>query len=146
MTGTTPTPATKRTDLPTARLGGLASNVPREQIAPYSEVVLCTSDPEVLHRLEQTELSINVHPAEGIVDIAPSGVTKHHALVRLGTADGGYVAFGNDANDERMLRHAKTSYCVGTHPALEFADHHVTPDTVHLAIKSLGNVGADENA
>jgi HAD superfamily hydrolase (TIGR01484 family) len=124
--------------------GRLASNVPRERIAQYSKVVLFTSDPHVLHRLERTGLSLNVHPAEGIVDIAPSGVTKHHALVKLGIADGSYVAFGNDANDERMLRHAKTSYCVGAHPALAFADHHVTADTVHHAIRTLTSVGAGE--
>jgi len=47
------------------------------------------------------------------------------------------VAFGNDANDERMLRHAKMSHCVGAHPALAFADHHISPDAVHEAIGSL---------
>ncbi|MFE0414855.1 HAD hydrolase family protein [Streptomyces tendae] len=117
--------------------GRLASNVPREQIAQYSKAVVFTTDPEVLRRLGETRLSLNVHPDEGIVDIAPSGITKHHALGGLGLADRGYIAFGNDANDERMLRHAKVSYRVGTHPALAFADHHLTPDTVHQAIRDL---------
>ncbi|MYW95799.1 HAD-IIB family hydrolase [Amycolatopsis rubida] len=117
--------------------GKLASNVSREQIERYSKVVLFTSRPDVLRRLRETGLSISVHPEEGIVDVAPSGITKHHALVRLGIAESGYTAFGNDANDERMLREATTSYCVGRHPALAFADRHLAPEAVPRAIRDL---------
>ena len=117
--------------------GRLASNIPREQIEQYSKVVLFATDPLIEDELRRSPLSINVHPDEGIIDIAPSGITKHHALGRLGIADGGYVAFGNDANDELMLRHARTSYCVGAHPALSFADHHLSPGGVAYAIATI---------
>lgn len=117
--------------------GRLASNIPREQIERYSKVVLFASGSRIEEELRQSPLSINVHPDEGIIDIAPSGITKHHALGRLGIADGAYVAFGNDANDELMLRHAGTSYCVGAHPALSFADHHLSRDDIAYAIATI---------
>jgi hydroxymethylpyrimidine pyrophosphatase-like HAD family hydrolase len=117
--------------------GRLARNVSREDIETYSKVVLFTDDERVVEELRATSLSLHVHPDEGIVDVSPSGVTKHDALGRLGISDGRYVAFGNDANDVLMLRHAATSYCVGEHPALRFADHHVHPDRVDEAIRRL---------
>lgn len=121
--------------------GRLASNVGRDQIETYSKVVLFTTDPDVLRRLADSQLSFNVHPEEGIVDIAPSGITKHQAVNRLGIADGSYVAFGNDANDEQLLRHAARSYRVGSHPALAFADRSLTPEAVPVAIDELARSG-----
>jgi HAD superfamily hydrolase (TIGR01484 family) len=118
--------------------GRLAHNVNRHDIETWSKVVLFTTDDRVVEELRDTALSLHLHPDEGIVDVSPSGVTKHDALGRLSIADGSYVAFGNDANDELMLRHAATSYCVGDHPALRFADHHLDPSEVADAIIGLG--------
>jgi HAD superfamily hydrolase (TIGR01484 family) len=117
--------------------GRLAANVARHEIPQYSKVVLFTNDPAIVNRLRDAGLSVTVHPDEGIVDIAPSGITKHQALGRLGIPDRAYWAFGNDANDEPLLRHARASYCVGNHPALRFADHHLTRDAVAPAIRAL---------
>ncbi|MFT4042477.1 MAG: HAD hydrolase family protein [Gordonia sp. (in: high G+C Gram-positive bacteria)] len=117
--------------------GRLARNVSRHEIPTYSKVALFTSDTDLVTKALGSGLSMNVHPEEGFIDIAPSGITKHHALNRLGIPDGRYVAFGNDANDVLMLERAGVSYCVGHHPALHFADHHIAPDDVADAIKAI---------
>jgi hydroxymethylpyrimidine pyrophosphatase-like HAD family hydrolase len=117
--------------------GRLARNVSREDIETYSKVVLFTTDERVVGALRATSLSLHIHPEEGIVDVSPSGVTKHATLGRLGIADREYVAFGNDANDELMLRHAGISVCVGEHAALRFADHHIGRSQVAEAIAGL---------
>lgn len=116
----------------------LARNVPRHEIATYSKVVLFTTQEEVISHLEGAGLSVSRHPGEGFIDIAPSGVTKHHALKAIGIHDGTYTGFGNDANDVLMLKRAGISYCVGDHPALRFADHHIARENVAEAIRELG--------
>ncbi len=117
--------------------GGLAHNVDRSQIETYSKVALFTTDAAVVDALSTIGLAFSIHPDQGFIDVAPSGITKHHALNRLGIEDGSYVAFGNDANDVPMLEHAARSYCVGKHPALENADHHIGPEDVAPAILDL---------
>lgn len=105
--------------------GGLARNVPRAELVAYTKVVLFTTGSEVVEALREEGLSVHVHPAEGLIDISPERTTKHEALVRVGIAGEPYIAFGNDTNDVQMLRNAATSYCVGGHPELGFADHHL---------------------
>lgn len=117
--------------------GHLARNVVRETIDTYSKVVLFTDDPAVIDELSATSLAYTVHDDERIIDIAPSGITKHQALNRLGIADGRYLAFGNDANDMEMLRHAAVSYGVGQHPALDFVEHRIARVDVAEAIAGL---------
>lgn len=117
--------------------GGLASNIDRAEIEQYAKVVLFTEDPELLGLVAALPLHANVHPDQGIVDLAPAGITKHHAVVRLGIADDGYIAFGNDRNDVELLRNARVSYRVGDHEALGFADHHIAREDVAAAIDDL---------
>lgn len=117
--------------------GGLAQKVLRHEITVYSKVVLFTDDPAIIEQIRALPLAVNVHPDEAIVDLAPSGVTKRHALRRLGLQSGEYAAFGNDSNDVAMLRDAGLSVCVGTHPALTFADRRITRDQVAATIASL---------
>lgn len=117
--------------------GHLARNVARDEIPTYSKVVLFTTDPEVLEELRCLGLSWHEHGAEGLVDIAPVGITKHAALARIGVADGSYIAFGNDSNDVTMLRGAAVGYCVGDHEALAFADHHIERGEVAATIAAL---------
>ncbi len=119
--------------------GRLARNVPREELDTYSKVVLFTTAAEVVDALRASTLSIHVHPDEGLVDISGPNVTKHDALRRLGIADGSYIAFGNDTNDERLLRHAAVSYRVGSHPVLAFADHHLAPEQITETIVGLAS-------
>lgn len=117
--------------------GALASTVSRAELGTYSKVVLFTEDEAVRERLRSAGLTVTHHPAEGLIDIAPSGISKHAALVKLQLCGDGYTAFGNDANDVDLLRHADASFCVGQHELLSFADHHLEPDDVAPAILGL---------
>lgn len=117
--------------------GALASAVSRVEMGTYSKVVLFTEDESVQERLRSAGLAVTHHPAEGLIDIAPSGISKHAALVKLQLCGGGYTAFGNDANDVDLLRHADASFCIGHHELLAFADHHLEPDDVAPAILGL---------
>ncbi len=117
--------------------GRLARKIGRHEIAAYSKVVLFTDDPEIIAQVERLPLAVNVHPDESIVDLAPSGVTKLHALLRLGVEPGRFAAFGNDSNDVAMLREAGLSVCVGDHPELKFADLQITRAEVAATIASL---------
>ncbi len=110
---------------------GLARNVPRSALPDYAKAVLFTEDPQVIDQLRAAGLSVSVHPDEHLIDVAPSGITKHSALRRLGIRDGAYTAFGNDVNDVELLRHARRSIRVGGHPALDFA--HRTADRTEVA-------------
>nr|WP_255719161.1 HAD hydrolase family protein [Brachybacterium sp. ACRRE] len=111
--------------------GGLARNVPRSALPDYAKAVLFTEDPQVIEQLRAAGLTVSVHPDEHLIDVAPSGVTKHSALRRLGILDGSYTAVGNDVNDVELLRHARRGIRVGGHPALDFA--HRTLDRSEMA-------------
>lgn len=117
--------------------GRLARNVLRRDLPAYSKVVLFTEDPAVIEQVRALPLAVNLHPDEGLVDLAPAGVGKRQALERLGVGPGEYAAFGNDSNDVTMLREAGLSVCVGSHPALAFADRLVASDEVAGAIAAL---------
>ncbi|KRC59130.1 hypothetical protein ASE14_15230 [Agromyces sp. Root81] len=119
-------------------VGNLATNTARDAIRTYSKAVLFTDDPYVIARIRALTLSMNVHPDEKIIDLAPDGVTKYHALQRIGLRPGSYAAFGNDHNDVEMLRHAAWSVRVGRNDALGFASFTARREDVAEAIRSLG--------
>ncbi|MBK0331446.1 HAD hydrolase family protein [Brachybacterium sp. MASK1Z-5] len=117
--------------------GRLARNVPRSALPDYAKAVLFTEDPQVIQQLRGTGLTVSVHPDEHLIDVAPSGVTKHSALRRLGILDGSYTAVGNDVNDVELLRHARRGIRVGEHPALDFAHRTIDRESVAEALTSL---------
>lgn len=117
--------------------GGLARNLPRSALPDYAKAVLFTEDPRVIEQLRDAGLTVSVHPDEHLIDVAPSGVTKHSALRRLGILDGSYTAVGNDVNDVELLRHARRGIRVGGHPALDFAHRTIDRGSVAEALTSL---------
>lgn len=83
-------------------------------------VVLQSKDFELLSaKLAEWPVVISTHGNEQILDISPVGIDKWSGLQKLGIAAGGYVAFGNDANDIPMFRQACYSVCVGEHADLQ---------------------------
>ncbi|MBZ4322940.1 Cof-type HAD-IIB family hydrolase [Streptomyces sp. SCA2-4] len=62
-------------------------------------------------------MTVNHHLDEGLIDIAPGTTNKWEALASLGIDR--YNAFGNDINDLDLLRNARHSVRVGTHPGLD---------------------------
>ncbi|WP_129661286.1 HAD-IIB family hydrolase [Rothia uropygialis] len=117
--------------------GRLASHVERSRLETYSKAVLFTEDAQTIDRLRRAGLTVTHHPAEGLIDVAPSGISKFAALSPLRVSAGSYTAFGNDANDVDLLRNAEQSYCVGDHPSLSFAEHFLAPGDVARAIRGL---------
>nr|WP_317259184.1 HAD hydrolase family protein [Paenibacillus sp. J5C2022] len=58
------------------------------------------------------------HGKENVIDISPPGIHKWSALQRLNVRRGGYIAFGNDANDVTMFMNASRSVMIGYHEEL----------------------------
>lgn len=117
--------------------GHLAAQVPRETLEFYAKAVLFTTDQKVCESLRGAGLMVKRHEGEGLIDIAPAGISKYSTLHGFVVREGGYVAFGNDVNDEDLLAHAVESFGVGDHPAVASADHVLSPDEVAGAIKRL---------
>lgn len=119
--------------------GNLASNVDKQTLRTYSKVVLFTSSPQIIDHVKCLGFAVNVHAHENIVDIAPAGINKFQALKRLRVSDSEYVGFGNDSNDEQMLREANVSYRVGDHPSLSFTDRQIAPEQVAHTVLALSD-------
>ncbi|WP_028595033.1 HAD-IIB family hydrolase [Paenibacillus assamensis] len=82
-------------------------------------VILHSLDQQrLLGELQQLPIVINMHGTEDIIDISPVGVDKWAGLQALGLRSHEFIAFGNDANDMSMFKHAQRSVCVGNHPEL----------------------------
>ncbi|RUT47432.1 HAD family phosphatase [Paenibacillus anaericanus] len=97
-----------------------AKNVPLDELNEIVKVVILHSlnEQQLLEELQQLPLVIYIHGNEGIIDISPQGVDKWAGLQELSIEPQQYIAFGNDANDMSMFKHAMRSVCVGEHPAL----------------------------
>ncbi|MFJ9606077.1 HAD hydrolase family protein [Kitasatospora sp. NPDC101176] len=99
--------------------GGLARRV---ELAELPEVVkFLVVDATDLAALAEAGralgMTVNHHLDEAIVDFAPGTTTKWEALASLGIDE--YDAFGNDVNDLDLLRNARHSVRVGSHPGLD---------------------------
>ncbi|TVX93438.1 HAD-IIB family hydrolase [Paenibacillus agilis] len=82
-------------------------------------VILHSLDQQsLLSKLQQLPIVIHMHGSEDIIDISPVGVDKWAGLQALGLRSQEFIAFGNDANDMSMFKHAQRSICVGNHPEL----------------------------
>lgn len=99
---------------------GLAQNIPLASLGRIVKVVILRSeDAERLRAsLERLPVVLSEHGTEQILDISPIGIDKWNGLRRLGLNTGEFIAFGNDANDMPMFRHAARSVCVGEHAGL----------------------------
>lgn len=85
-------------------------------------------------RLDAAGLTVHRHHGEDLVDVSPGASDKWSALDILGVPEGGYIAFGNDANDVTLLAHAALGVRVGHHSALdEVADRTVAADASAVA-------------
>lgn len=97
-----------------------AENVPLNQLLSIVKILLFASaDIETMEeKLNLSDVVVNKHGNEGILDISPSGVNKWRGLQQLGLEDGEYIAFGNDVNDITMFQHALHTVMVGENTQL----------------------------
>jgi len=107
---------------------GKARNLPYSELTEIVKMVVlrCHDGDRMLSELQQLPVVTYVHGTEDIMDISPRGVDKWSGLQALGLRPQEYIAFGNDANDISMFRHASRSICVGEHAELKrIATHSV---------------------
>lgn len=102
----------------------LARHVEAHTLPHYAKALLFTTSAAVIAELSVLPVAFSVHPVENAIDVAPHGVTKASAVAALGFTD--VIAFGNDANDVPLLRAARVSVRVGSHPGLDFASRTTT--------------------
>lgn len=91
-----------------------------EELRPIMKILMLTSDnmEEMERALAAMDIVVHVHTDEGILDVCPTGIDKWSGLCKLGVSKGEYIAFGNDANDISMFRHARHTVMIGEHPML----------------------------
>ncbi|WP_110112068.1 HAD-IIB family hydrolase [Bacillus sp. CGMCC 1.16541] len=98
----------------------LANMVDVHALGSIVKVLLLSATDMEAFAKEASKLDIVMHRhhAENVLDMSPSNVDKWTALQKLGLIEGGYVAFGNDANDITMFQHAAHSVMIGHHEQL----------------------------
>ncbi|WP_458117572.1 HAD-IIB family hydrolase [Bacillus sp. PK6-026] len=98
----------------------LAKNIEIAELRNIVKILLLTSTnmKEAEERLAKIDVVVHVHGNEEILDISPKGVDKWHGLQKLGIKKDEFIAFGNDANDIPMFKHALYSIMVGQHSRL----------------------------
>ncbi len=70
------------------------------------------------NRIIELDVVVHRHKSEHVLDMSPNNIHKWGALRKIGIEQGGYVAFGNDANDISMFMHAAHSVMIGHHDEL----------------------------
>jgi len=113
------------------------------------KILILTSNnmEELTKRLSSLDVVTHTHGNENVLDISPKDVDKWNAIRNLGIQKNEYVAFGNDANDISMFRHAKHSVMIGYHDALaEYATEIIPLDenTEQMIIEKLDQLSHQE--
>src|SRR5690625_2969416 len=110
--------------------GKLAQLIEIEQLPTIVKIlILSSSDMDQLEEeLAKLDVYINKHGNENVLDISTKGIHKWNALQTLGVKKGGYIAFGNDANDLTMFEHAFHTVMIGSHEELS----QYAKETIHL--------------
>jgi Cof subfamily protein (haloacid dehalogenase superfamily) len=98
----------------------LAEQVQLDELNQVVKILILQSADQEKVAAEANALGLRVHRHHGedIVDISPPGIDKWTAIQYTGIGEGEYIAFGNDANDIEMLRHARYAVRIGEHEDL----------------------------
>ncbi|GGE63851.1 HAD-IIB family hydrolase [Priestia taiwanensis] len=85
-------------------------------------LLLTAADMEQLaEQLHTLPVVVHTHRNENVLDVSPQHIDKWNALQTLGVKAGEYIAFGNDANDISMFKHALHTVMIGNH--VDLAPH-----------------------
>ena len=112
---------------------GLAEEVLLENLGQVVKILILHSanQEKIASEAEKLGLRVHRHHGENIVDISPPGIDKWSAIQELGIKENEYIAFGNDANDIVMFRHAKYAVMIGEHEELvRYAQRDIPLDEV----------------
>jgi hydroxymethylpyrimidine pyrophosphatase-like HAD family hydrolase len=84
---------------------------------------------DILTELSNRNLEIVTHEHTASLDLTSRNINKYTTFKKyFPTAN--YIAFGNDANDVELLKHADFSVAIGENSALDFADEHLKADEI----------------
>ncbi|MEH6941065.1 HAD-IIB family hydrolase [Bacillus sp. JJ722] len=108
----------------------LANLVHVDALSSIVKILILTStdNEQLISKLSELDVFVNIHSNENIIDISPKGINKWSALMELGIEQGTYVAFGNDTNDISMFENAMHTVMVGYHTQLA----PYAAETIHL--------------
>lgn len=98
----------------------IAENILINEHQKICKLVIFKPSKQDIKFFEDKDVSVHFHSHENIVDISPGKCDKYEALKELGVES--YKAFGNDANDVALFKHAQYAYCVGTSEYSKYAD------------------------
>lgn len=99
---------------------GLARLVNVSALKSIVKILLFTSGKteRLAEKLSDLNVTVTRHNQEELLDISPKGIDKWSALHSIGVQEGEYIAFGNDANDVTMFKHARHAVMIGYHEQL----------------------------
>ncbi|RED52847.1 HAD-IIB family hydrolase [Cohnella phaseoli] len=122
---------------------GLASSLPLEQLTEMVKAVFLSSSDlaGLTEELRRLPVVLYRHGSEDIVDVSPGGADKWTGLQALNVKSRQFVAFGNDANDAPMFRHALRSVCVGDHEELQALSTEQVPADERLLAERIRMLG-----
>ncbi|QXE01612.1 HAD family hydrolase [Terribacillus sp. DMT04] len=103
----------------------LAEQVQLDELSQVVKILILQSADQEKVAAEAKALGLRVHRHHGeeIIDISPPGIDKWTAIQQAGIKEREYIAFGNDANDIEMFRHAKYAVMIGKHEELASYAH-----------------------
>jgi len=98
----------------------LARQVPVKSLGKIVKILIVSADNMDLleEQLAGLDVVLHQHTQENMLDITPRNVHKWSGLQHLEVREKQFVAFGNDANDISMFRHALYSVMIGHHKEL----------------------------
>lgn len=101
-------------------------------------ILSCEQKEQFIEQLLHENITIHLHQGEDIIDLSPPGISKWHALQKIGVRHGEFIAFGNDANDICMFKEAKHAVMVGYHEELStYATQKVTVEEMKWNIDGI---------
>ncbi|WEV45778.1 HAD-IIB family hydrolase [Streptococcaceae bacterium ESL0687] len=112
--------------------GNLAQKVERKKISPAIKILLLDLKDDIYEAVYREltdnfegELEIYRHRAEGGIDISAVGVNKYSSLKRYLPEGAAYTAWGNDANDIKLINNASKAYLVNpAEEVIKECQHH----------------------
>lgn len=95
---------------------------------------------------EKRKYSFNIHhhKSDDLFDITPQAENKYLALKRLGVNFRTTTAFGNDANDFAMLKHANIAVFLGMKDDFKDADYYGSVTDLPILLKDICSLGVNE--
>lgn len=100
--------------------GTSASRVDFDQLDAILKILILSAErfDELAARMDELDVTVHHHSAEGILDLTYKGVNKLSALQQFGSEKEPFICFGNDMNDLPLFEQAHHSVLIGEYERL----------------------------